>query len=128
MKDFIKRIFSKTKQEKKKPAKVQYHKNPYELEIILDGEYIYFDDEDGSLLVKNFKDGKLNGPSYFHYLTGELWIEAGFIDGLEHGISKYFNKDGSFIKKEIWKNGKYLGIDDTQNKYKSLLNGFEFRY
>ena len=92
---------------------VQYYKNPYELEIILDGEYIYFDDEDGSLLVKNFKDGKLNGPSYFHYSTGELWIEAGFIDGNEHGISKYFNKDGSFIKKEIWENGMYLGREDA---------------
>ena len=113
MKDFIRKLFYKTKQEKRRPAMAQYHKNPYELEIILDGEYIYFDDEDGSLLVKNFKDGKLNGPSYFHYSTGELWIEAGFIDGNEHGISKYFNKDGSFIKKEIWENGMYLGREDA---------------
>ncbi len=106
--DFIKKLFNKTKQKERTLKVVQYNKNPSELEIILDGEYVYYDDEDGSLLVKTYKDGKLDGPSYFHYDTGELWIEASFYDGLEHGTSKYFNKDGSLIKKEVWENGKHV--------------------
>ena len=93
----IKKLFSTKKEKNQSSEVVQYNKNPSDLEVILDGEYVYYDNKDESLLIKNYKDGKLNGPSYFHYVSGELWIEEHFQDGLIHGTTKYYDKDGSII-------------------------------
>ena len=111
MKNFFKKLFSNKKEEDKSSEVVQYNENPSKLEVILDGEYVYYDDEDESLLVKNYKDGKLHGPSLFHYVSGELWIETNFQDGLEHGILKYYEKDGSIIKTETWENGECISTN-----------------
>ena len=87
---------------------LKYNLNPSELENISDGEYSYYDEDDGSLLIKNYKNGVQNGPSYYHYNSGELWIEENYLDGKIHGTTKYYNKDGSTKKEEIWEDGKHI--------------------
>ena len=94
----------------------EFNQDPTKLDIIKDGRYTYYDDEDESLLVKNYKDGKLHGPSLFHYVSGELWIETNFQDGLEHGILNYYEKDGSIIKTETWENGKCISTNHPGRK------------
>ena len=79
----------------------------------------YYDDEDESLLVKNYRDGKLNGPSYFHYVSGELWIETNFKDGLEHGTLTYYEKDRTVIRTETWENGKCISTNTPEKTTKS---------
>ncbi len=107
----LKHLFSNKKNDEQDSEVIQYNHNPLELDTIPDGEYVYFDDEDESLLVKNYKDGKLNGPSYFHYVSGELWIETNFKDGLEHGTLTYYEKDGSIIRTETWENGNCISTN-----------------
>jgi len=107
----IKQLISNKKEEDKSSEVIQYNENPSNLEVIPDGEYVYYDDEDESLLVKNYRDGKLNGPSYFHYVSGELWIETNFKDGLEHGTLTYYEKDGSIIRTETWENGNCISTN-----------------
>ena len=94
----------------------EFNQDPTKLDFIKDGRYTYYDDEDESLLVKNYKDGKLNGPSYFHYVSGELWIETNFQDGLEHGILNYYEKDGSVIKTETWEKGECISTNHPGRK------------
>ena len=96
----------------------EFNQDPTKLDIIKDGRYTYYDEDDESLLIKNYKDGKLNGPSYFHYVSGELWIETNFHDGLEHGILKYYEKDGSILKTEIWENGEYISSKELLEDFK----------
>tara|TARA_B100000700_G_scaffold162925_1_gene180295 strand:+ start:2773 stop:3144 length:372 start_codon:yes stop_codon:yes gene_type:complete len=115
----IKQLISNKKEEDKSSEVIQYNENPSNLEVIPDGEYVYYDDEDESLLVKNYRDGKLNGPSYFHYLSGELWIETNFKDGLEHGTLNYYEKDGSIIRTETWENGKCISTNQPGKKEKT---------
>jgi antitoxin component YwqK of YwqJK toxin-antitoxin module len=86
----------------------KYNQDPTKLEIVPDGEYSYYDEDDGSLLIKTYKHGKQHGPSYYHYNSGELWIEENYLDGKIHGTTKYYNKDGSTKKEETWKDGKYI--------------------
>lgn len=112
----IKKLFSTKKEKNQSSEVVQYNKNPSDLEVILDGEYVYYDNKDESLLIKNYKDGKLNGPSYFHYVSGELWIEEHFQDGLIHGTTKYYDKDGSIIKTELWENNKTISTNQPGRK------------
>ena len=119
MVNFLRNLFFKKKDEKNSSEVIQYNHNPLDTDIILDGKYVYFDDEDESLLVKNYKDGKLNGPSYFHYVSGELWIETNFKDGLEHGTLNYYEKDGSIIRTETWENGKCISTNQPGKKEKT---------
>ena len=107
----IKQLLSFKKVEDISSEEVQFNKNPSELDVIPDGRYTYYDEDDESLLIKVYKDGKLNGPSYFHYVSGELWIITIFKDGLEHGPTTYYEKDGSIIKTETWENGKYISTN-----------------
>ena len=93
----------------------EFNQDPTKLDIIKDGEYFYYDD-DGSLIVKNFKDQKLHGPSYFHYVSGEPWIETNFHNGIENGSTIYFEKDGSIKHVETWKNGKCFFINKSVRK------------
>ena len=86
----------------------KYNQDPTKLEIVPDGEYSYYDEDDGSLLIKTYKHGKQHGPSYYHYNSGELWIEENHVNGKTHGTTKYYNKDGSTKKEETWKDGKYI--------------------
>ena len=71
----------------------EYNQDPTKLDIIKDGRYTYYDEDDESLLIKTYKDGKLNGPSHFHYVSGEPWIITNFKDELEHGTTTYYEKD-----------------------------------
>tara|TARA_A100001035_G_scaffold97698_1_gene76600 strand:- start:897 stop:1256 length:360 start_codon:yes stop_codon:yes gene_type:complete len=112
----IKQLFSNTKEENEISEVVQYNENPSNLKVIPDGEYVYIDDEDESLLVKNYKNGKLHGPSYFHYVSGELWIKTNFKDGLEHGTLTYYEKNGSIMKTETWENGKYISTSKPESE------------
>ena len=107
----IKELFSTKKEKNQSSEGVQHNKNPSDLEVIPDGRYTYYDEDDESLLIKVYKDGKLNGPSYFHYVSGELWIITIFKDGLEHGPTTYYEKDGSIIKTETWENGKCISTN-----------------
>lgn len=118
----LKHLFSNKKNDEQDSEVIQYNHNPLELDTIPDGEYVYFDDEDESLLVKNYKDGKLNGPSYFHYVSGELWIEEHFKDGLIHGTTKYYNKDGSIVKTEVWENNKCVSTNQPGRKEEKTEN------
>jgi len=115
----IKELFSNKKEKNQSSEGVQYNTNPSDLEVILDGEYVYYDDEDESLLVKNYKDGKLHGRSLFHYVSGELWIETNFKDGLEHGNLTYYEKDGSIIRTETWENGKCISTNTPEKTTQS---------
>ncbi|URQ72219.1 hypothetical protein M9C84_06925 [SAR86 cluster bacterium] len=115
----IRQLISFEKEEDQSSEVLQYNENPSNLDVIPDGEYVYYDDEDESLLVKNYRDGKLNGPSYFHYVSGELWIETNFKDGLEHGTLTYYEKDGSVIKTETWENGKCISTNTPEKTTKS---------
>lgn len=72
------------------------------LSTTVDGKYFYFDGEDRSLLVKNYRAGKLDGPSLHHYNSGELWIEENYVSGEIHGTTTYYNKDGSIKTTQIW--------------------------
>jgi hypothetical protein len=107
----IKELFSTKKEKNQSSEGVQHNKNPSDLEVIPDGRYTYYDEDDESLLIKVYKDGKLNGPSYFHYVSGELWIITIYKDGLEHGPTTYYEKDGSIIKTETWENGKCISTN-----------------
>lgn len=123
----IKELFSNKKEKNQSSEGVQYNTNPSDLEVILDGEYVYYDYEDESLLVKNYKDGKLHGRSLFHYVSGELWIETNFKDGLEHGNLTYYEKDGSIIKTETWENGKCISTnipEKTNQPERSVKKSF----
>ena len=115
----IKELFSNKKEKNQSSEGVQYNTNPSDLEVILDGEYVYYDDEDESLLVKNYKDGKLHGRSLFHYVSGELWIETNFKDGLEHGNLTYYEKNGSIIRTETWENGKCISTNTPEKTTQS---------
>ena len=42
----IKQLISNKKEEDKSSEVIQYNENPSNLEVIPDGEYVYFDDED----------------------------------------------------------------------------------
>ena len=115
----IRQLISFEKEEDQSSEVLQYNENPSNLDVIPDGEYVYYDDEDESLLVKNYRDGKLNGPSYFHYVSGELWIETNFKDGLEHGTLTYYEKDGTIIRTETWENGKCISTNTPKKTTKS---------
>lgn len=82
--------------------------NPEEFDQVPDGRYAFFDDEDGSLLVKTYKDGKLNGTCFWHYASGEPWIDQEYLDDVIHGVTVYYDKDGSVRKTETWQNGKLI--------------------
>lgn len=82
--------------------------NPKDLDPIPDGRYAFFDDDDGSLLVKTYKDGRLNGTSFWHYASGEPWIDQDYVDDVIHGVTVYYDKDGSVRKTEVWENGKLV--------------------
>lgn len=82
--------------------------NPKDLDPIPDGRYALFDDDDGSLLVKTYEDGRLNGTSFWHYASGEPWIDQEFVDDVIHGVTVYYDKDGSVRKTEVWENGKLI--------------------
>ena len=84
-------------------------KNPNLLNSVPDGQYWYSDEDDESLLIKTFQNGKLHGPSYWHYGSGELWIEQQYSSGKLNGTTTYFNKDGSVLKREYWKDGRLSG-------------------
>ena len=86
---------------------VQHNQNPLELETIDDGEYLFLDDEGESFIRQNYKDGKLHGPSYYHYVSGELWLEENYLNGVLNGTRTYYSKDGSIKKSEIWKDGEH---------------------
>lgn len=111
----IKIIFLKNEEKKVVPSsediKPGWDQNPSELEVIPDGEYLYLDEEGESFIRQNYKNGKLHGPSCFHYVSGELWIEEVYRDGLIHGTTKYYKKDGSIIKTETWENGECISND-----------------
>ncbi|MDC0485004.1 hypothetical protein OAN54_00860 [Gammaproteobacteria bacterium] len=123
----IKELFSTKKEKNQSSEGVQHNKNPSDLEVIPDGRYTYYDEDDESLLIKVYKDGKLNGPSYFHYVSGELWIITIFKDGLEHGPTTYYEKDGSIIKTETWENGKCISTnipEKTNQPERSVKQSF----
>jgi hypothetical protein len=84
-------------------------KNPFLLDPVPDGQYWYSDEDDESLLIKTFQNGKLHGPSYWHYGSGELWIEQQYSSGKLNGTTTYFNKDGSVLKRECWEDGLLSG-------------------
>ncbi len=94
--------------------KPRWDQNPSELEVIPDGEYLYLDEEEESFIRQNYKNGKLHGPSCFHYVSGELWIETNFKDGLEHGTLTYYKKDGSIIRTETWENGECISTNKPE--------------
>ena len=127
----IKTLFLKNKDKEVvssgEDIKPRWDQNPSELEVIPDGRYTYYDEDDESLLIKVYKDGKLNGPSYFHYVSGELWIITNFKDGLEHGPTTYYEKDGSIIKTETWENGKCISTnipEKTNQPERSVKKSF----
>ncbi len=86
-------------------------KNPNELDPIPDGRYAWFDKDDGSLLVKTYKGGKLNGTSFWHYSSGEPWIDQVYVDDIIHGVTVYYDKDGSVRKTEVWENGQMISFE-----------------
>ena len=79
--------------------------NPLSLETIPDGRYAFFDEDDGSLILKSYANGKLNGTSSWHYSSGEPWIDQDYVDGEIHGETIYYNKDGTMLKREQWQRG-----------------------
>ena len=84
-------------------------KNPYCLDPVPDGQYCYTDEDDESLLVKTFRNGKLHGLSLWHYSSGELWIEQTYRNGVPHGTTNYYEKSGSLHKSEQWWRGRFIG-------------------
>ena len=82
-----------------------FEQDPSELETIPDGIYIYADEDDGGLLGKSYKGGKLHGTCFYEYNTGELWIEENYKEGVIHGTTTYYNKDGTVMKSQVWKDG-----------------------
>ena len=85
--------------------------NPNELDPIPDGRYAFFDDDDGSLLVKTYKHGKLNGTSFWHYASGEPWSDQDFVDDVIHGVTVYYDKDGSVLKTEVREHGQMISFE-----------------
>ena len=82
-----------------------FEQDPTDLETIDDGIYIYTDKDDGSMIGKSYKNGKLDGTCFYEYNTGELWIEENYKDGVIHGTTTYYNKDGSVKGRQVWENG-----------------------
>ena len=103
----------------------EFNQDPTKLDIIKDGEYVYVDDNDESLHVKNYRNGKLNGVSYFHYVTGELWIESYFKDGLEHGTTIYYEKDGSVQNIQTWENGELISTEEPETPIRKEKTSFK---
>jgi len=85
-------------------------KNPSELNPVPDGRYAFFDEDDGSLIVKTFQNGKLNGTSFWHYASGEPWIDQNYVDGIIHGVTIYYDKNGSVIRREVWEAGEPIKV------------------
>ena len=100
---FINRFFTK-----------KYYRNPTELKNIPNGEYYYRDEDDESLLIKNYKNNQLHGPSFYFYNTDDIWIRQNYKNGLIHGKTFYYNRDGSLKKKEIWIKGE---LKSDRRKY-----------
>ena len=84
----------------------EYQQDPSKFYRIADGRYTFRDEDDGSLLIKTYRNGKLNGPSYWHYGTGELWMEESYVDGLIHGTCKMYEKDGSIKATQVFEFGR----------------------
>ena len=89
----------------------EYQQDPSDLESIPDGRYSYLDEDDGSLLIKTYRNGKLNGPCYWHYGTGEVWMEEHYVDGVIHGTSKMYEKDGSIKATQVFDHGTVIEQD-----------------
>ena len=87
----------------------EFQQDPSELESIPDGTYSFWDEDDGSLLIKTYRNGKLDGPSYWHYGTGEVWMEEHYVDGETHGTSAMYEKDGSIKAIQVFEYGKVIG-------------------
>lgn len=87
-------------------ASEEHQQDPSELENIPDGKYSFWDEDDASLLIKTYKNGKLDGPSYWHYATGEVWMEEHYVEGVIHGTSTMYEKDGSIKATQVFDYGK----------------------
>jgi len=74
---------------------------------VLEGQYLRFDGLKKAE-EKNYKLGKLNGMVRKYYRNGQVLEEAPYIDGLIHGVAKWYDEEGNLTIQYEYEDGAFV--------------------
>jgi antitoxin component YwqK of YwqJK toxin-antitoxin module len=83
-----------------------------------DWKYLYNSESQDIMRHEHWDLGKKEGDVKIFYKNGVLKSKIPFLNGLEHGTSKYWNDDMMLTKESEWKCGKRHGISRLFNHTK----------
>jgi len=94
-----------------------------------DGNYtqIEYDSLGNIKRIFNVRNNELNGKLIEYYSNGNIRDVNSFNNGIEHGISKYFNADGFLITEELVINGRSVIWKNFVRFHKILSYGYEIK-
>jgi antitoxin component YwqK of YwqJK toxin-antitoxin module len=85
--------------------------NQYDLEGMKQGEWWYYNEDDGSLSYKgSYVNGKREGYWEFYHEngTGMVVYKGSYVNGIKEGVWEWYHPDGEFWHKELYKNGRTI--------------------
>lgn len=92
------------------------------------GVYIKYNGTTGKpVMVKNYIQGKLDGPYEKYTALGEMTVEGEYLNGRKTGMWTYSYPSGTVRKTGMYENGLMNGVWEFYNRKEDLIRKTEYK-